>query len=810
MDMVAEIEIEKSLKCYHCGQRCEEELWLDEKPFCCQGCKTVYEILSENQLCEYYNLDANPGWQLKSSDQQSWLYLDEKDIRKKILDFDSDNFSKVTFYIPSIHCVSCIWLLENLHKIEKDISHTEVNFVQKKVSIDFNPLKVKLSRIAGLLGSLGYIPKISLDAGETMKPGPDRSLVLKVALAGFCFGNVMLFSFPEYLGIDHSDKDLIRIFSWLNVALSIPVFFYSGWDYLSSAAKSFRQQQINIDVPIAAGLIALFLRSIYDIVTVTGPGYLDSFTGLVFFLLIGRWFQSKTYESLAFNRDFTAYFPLAISRLEKGQWKPVVIYNLNRNDVINVRNMEIVPADSTLLDDQAYIDYSFVTGESRPVKVTRGDLVYAGGRLIGAPVRLTVEKKTSQSHLTSLWNHDAFRKVEESKFQKTIDRAARKFTWIVLCIATGTAVYWHLTTPAQAWLVLTSVLMVACPCALALAAPFTFGSMLRVFGRNHLYLKNADVIERMGTINAVVFDKTGTVTHGKDPEVHFEGTLSETEIAVVKTLTGYSTHPLSKIVTSTISGASMSAGISDFKEIPGKGIQALVNNSVYRIGSASFTNSPAAPDTQAARVYVSIDDLSRGSFAVRTSIRKNISGMISRLGEKCKALISGDHDGDRRAMKKVFGPETKLFFNQSPQEKLQYIKKLQRDGKIVLMVGDGLNDAGALKQSDVGIAITEDSGVFTPASDGILYGRNMQMLDKFLDLARSSSYILRTGFGISFFYNAIALSFAVTGHLTPLVAAILMPISSISVVGFTTLAVNFVAKRKLGTIKYNTHEIYHR
>src|SRR5690349_13839656 len=204
----------------------------------------------------------------------------------------------------------------------------------------------------------------------------------------------MLLSFREYLGVENSEKYLMRIFSWLNLALSLPVLLYSGWDYIRAAAKSFKQRQINIDVPIAAGLIALFSRSSYDILTATGPGYLDSFTGLVFFLLIGRWFQSKTYESLAFNRDFTSYFPLAINRLEKDEWKPVVIYKLRRNDIIQIRNMEIIPADSTLLDETAYIDYSFVTGESRPVKVRQAELVYAGGRLIGTPVKLVVEKNT--------------------------------------------------------------------------------------------------------------------------------------------------------------------------------------------------------------------------------------------------------------------------------------------------------------------------------------------------------------------------------------------------------------------------------
>lgn len=798
--MLAEAEIGKDVKCFHCGQPCEDTLWLDNRRFCCYGCRTVYEILSANQLCEYYDLEKNPGLQLKDSTEETFQYLDEKDIRKKILEFDSEGLAKVTFFIPAIHCVSCIWLLENLHKIEKSILHTEVNFPQKKVSIAFHPGKVKPGKLARLLASLGYTPRINLDAQEPASHKVDRSLVLKVALAGFCFGNVMLFSFPEYLGIDHAEKNLIQIFSYLNLALSVPVFLYSGWGYLRSAAQSFNQRQINIDVPIAAGLIALFFRSSYDIVTATGPGYLDSFTGLVFFLLIGRWFQSKTYESLAFNRDFTAYFPLAVNRLVNGEWKPVVIYNLNRGDIIRIRNMEIIPADSTLLDDTAYIDYSFVTGESRPVKANTGDLIYAGGRLIGAPVQMGIEKKTSQSHLTSLWNNDAFKKVDESRFQRIIDRAARNFTWVVIAIAFATAIYWHFTQPADMWLVLTAVLMVACPCALALAAPFTFGNMLRAFGKNHLYLKNADVIERMAAIDTIVFDKTGTVTHGKIPDVVRVGVFSDEELTIIRTLAGFSSHPLSAILAKNV-GKPIPVEITQFREIPGKGIEGVVDRKFFRIGSAEFAGPGAAGDRKVTSVYVSIDGIPRGYFLVRTQVRENMSAMLSRLGKRCKALLSGDHDGDRYQMATVFGRHTEMLFNQSPQDKLRYIKDLQQRGRKVMMVGDGLNDAGALKQSDVGIAVSEDSGVFTPASDGILNADNLHRLDKFLELAKSSSYILKAGFGISFFYNAIALSVAVSGHLTPLVAAILMPLSSVSVVGFTTLAVNLIAKNKLRTIK---------
>jgi len=795
---MVDVQVNRNTKCYHCGQDCGETLWSNEKAFCCHGCKTVYEILDTNDLCEYYSIDRNPGNRITSSNKDAFAYLDEKDIRKKILEFESENFAKVKFHIPGIHCISCVWLLENLGKINPGILKSEIHFARKIISIEFDPSKIHLSRIATTLNDVGYAPQINLDSQASATRPVNKTLVLKLAIAGFCFGNVMLFSFPEYLGLDHSDRNLMRIFSWLNLLLSIPVFFFSGFDYIRSAWQSFKGKQINIDVPIAAGLIALFFRSSYDVLTTTGPGYLDSFTGLVFFLLIGRWFQSKTYESLAFDRDFTSYFPLAVNRLDKNKWTPVVIYELKKGDQIRIRNMEIVPADSTLIDEYAYIDYSFVTGEAKPVKATKGKLVYAGGRLIGTPVSLIVKKKTSRSHLTSLWNNEAFKKITESRYQKRIDRAARRFTWIVLFIAFATFLYWRVNEPSQTWLVLTSVLMVACPCALALAAPFTFGSMLRAFGRNKLYLKNADIVEKLAGVDTVVFDKTGTVTHGGTPEIEFTGNLNALQLSRVKQLTSYSTHPLSNLIFQSIPLGSNDI-VSDFKEISGKGVQGTINGYLIKIGSASFVASNAQHDPQATYVFVSIDDEVYGYFNIKTSIRPNIGSLLTTLGAKNICLLSGDNESDKNSMQKLFGGGAKLLFNQTPHDKLNYIAQLQKAGKKVLMVGDGLNDAGALKQSDVGLAITDDSGIFTPACDGILMGENLIILDRYLELARVANVILKTGFLISFFYNAIALAFAVTGHLTPLVAAILMPISSISVVSFSSLAVDIAAKRILRT-----------
>jgi Cu+-exporting ATPase len=787
--------------CYHCGLPCDEAvITSNEKAFCCHGCKVVFEMIEQYDLCEYYDIESHPGLTARNTQHNEYDFLEEPKIRKQLLEFDSSDFARTTLKIPNMHCSSCIWLLENLHKADRGILRSEVNFNRKEIRVDFNPQKTKLSLIAGLLDGLGYAPRV---VAEEEKSGRklDFTLILKLGIAAFAFGNVMLFSFPEYLGLSPGDKTLGRLFSWLNFGLSLPVILYSASDYFSSALKSFRQRQVNIDVPIALGLLALFLRSTYDILTHTGPGYLDSLTGLVFFLLIGRWFQSLTYENLAFERDFRSYFPLAVQKINGTSFQPVVIFDLKKGDKIRIRNLEIIPADSVLIDRVAFIDYSFVTGESKPTKAVPGDLIYAGGRLIGQPVSLIVEKETSQSHLTNLWNRNAFRKKHESKYRRIIDQSARVFTWIVLAIALATALYWYFYSPAQMWLVLTSVLMVACPCALALAAPFTYGSMMRVFGRYGFYLKNADTIERLSLIDSVVFDKTGTLTHGHLPKIHFEGELTPDEAAGVRLLTSFSTHPLSTLISKSIKERCASE-VSQFFERPGLGIEGSIEGRNFRIGSAAFAGFSEKLHVDGATVFVSIDNDVRGYYLVKASVRKQIDSMLTRLGRRCVAMLSGDTGADRATMNRLFPIGTRLKFDQQPADKMNFIDELQAEGRKVLMVGDGLNDGGALKQADVGIAVTDDTGLFTPGCDGILQGTQLHILDQFIWLSRSSSVILKSAFLISFMYNAVALTFAVTGHLTPLIAAILMPVSSISVVAFSTVAVNIAARRTLGATQF--------
>lgn len=278
------------LICYHCGQDCpDDSIHLEDKYFCCNGCKTVFEILNQNQLCNYYNFESNPGISPSTVIDKKYDYLDERDVIEKLVDFKDDKFTSLTFYIPQMHCSSCIWLLENLYKLNSAVVQSKVNFVRKELSVRFLHEKLSLKELVKLLASIGYEPQISLDSVEQKKEQhPNRHLYYKVGIAGFCFGNIMLFSFPEYFSIDITETFLKKFFSYLNLILALPVFFYSASDYFISAFKGLRKKVVNIDVPISLGILVLFIRSAYEILFNVGAGYFDSMAGLVFFLLIGK------------------------------------------------------------------------------------------------------------------------------------------------------------------------------------------------------------------------------------------------------------------------------------------------------------------------------------------------------------------------------------------------------------------------------------------------------------------------------------------------------------------------------------------
>ncbi|MEM8893691.1 MAG: heavy metal translocating P-type ATPase metal-binding domain-containing protein [Bacteroidota bacterium] len=790
-------------ECYHCGDPCTVgEITIEDKSFCCDGCKTVYQILDQNDLCNYYDLEQSPGIKLKAapSDDQ-FSYLESQDIQKQLLDFQSETFEKLTLYIPAIHCSSCIWLLENLYRLQPGVKQSRVNFVKKQFTVGYDPNEIGLRQLVEQLATLGYEPHISLSNGEEEKPyNPNRSLFIKIGVAGFAFGNIMLLSFPEYLGFKGPMDAEVRMFmSYLNIVFALPVIFYCSTDYFLSAWSGLRKGFINIDIPISIGILTLFIRSVFEIVTETGPGYLDSLGGLLFFLLIGKWFQQKTYEGLSFERDYKSYFPLGITRLTNESSEAISLRQIEIGDRLLIRNREIIPSDSVLLSDKASVDYSFVTGESEPVKKAKGAYLYAGGRLVGERIEVLVDKEVAQGYLTQLWNQDTFSKSDEGKWQSLVDQIARYFTGIILGIASITALYWWVVDPSVMFTAFTAVLIVACPCALALATPFTLGTAMSAFGSRRFFLKNATIIEKLAGITHIVFDKTGTITETGQSGVRQVGDLDQKGLELVYALVSQSTHPLSRKLFNhfTEQDGLTLHNVQDFKEIEGKGLEGSVDGISGRVGSAKFAAwEDDKGELNSSRVYFDIEG-QKGFFEIQNDFREGLDNLIDLLkGQYGLSLISGDHDAEEERLKSKFPVGTTMRFEQSPQDKLTYVKALQESGEKVLMVGDGLNDAGALKQSEVGIALTENISSFSPACDGILEASRFSRLSAFMEFAKSSKGIIIASFVISFLYNIIGLSLAVTGFLEPVYAAILMPVSSISVVAFATLSIQSLTKMK--------------
>ena len=506
--------------------------------------------------------------------------------------------------------------------------------------------------------------------------GLGKSFYYKLGIAGFCFGNIMLLSFPEYLGLNKTfDADFHQFFGYLNLGLILPVVTYSASDYFRSAWNGIRQGNLPIDVPISLGILSLLIQSVFEIVTQSGAGYLDSLAGLVFFLLIGRWFQQKTYGRISFERDYQSYFPIAAIRREEGTEKSIPINQLQEHDIIVVRSQSLIPADGILLKGEARIDYSFVTGEAAAVKVEAGEAIFAGGRQLGQAIELKLTKKVSQSYLTQLWNNEAFDKTNSTSLQDKpsvsllADKIVPYFTPAILLIASIAGLYWWtLIGFAKAIQIFAAVLIIACPCALALATPFTLGNALRILGRIGFYVRNTATIERLAAIDHIVFDKTGTITQSQNNAIQYVGEpLTPKELQMVYALTRQSAHPISRQISDFLQPKQQVTPLEleQFEETTGKGIEGNIAGQGLKIGSAAFVGEAVYDlfSPNETHAFVNFNDTTKGYFSLSNAYREGLQPVIKALQRKYQvSVISGDRDTERANLQRLFGKKRRTPF----------------------------------------------------------------------------------------------------------------------------------------------------
>ncbi|TAD94311.1 MAG: HAD family hydrolase, partial [Bacteroidetes bacterium] len=669
-------------------------------------------------------------------------------------------------------------------------------FQKKEISVVFNHQALPLKGVAEILSRVGYEPHLSMQhLGKAAPPSYGKRRMYQLGVAGFCFANIMLLSFPAYFGITHANDaaGLRHLFSTAVLILSQPVFFFCAQAFFRSGFTSLKKGVVNIDAPIALAILITFCRSVYELLSATGEGYMDSMAGIVFFMLIGRALQDRTTDSLSFERDYTSYFPIAVGKLEGGKETPVALSALLPHDRIVIHHNEIIPADGLLVAGTAAIDYSFVTGETLPEHKQTGDMVYAGGRQTKGAIELVVVKAVAQSYLTNLWQNDAMR-GEKAKDDSYIHLLSRWFTVVLFAIATAAGLYWWMHDATKLWPAVTAVLIVACPCSLLLSSSFTNGHIIRFFDRQQFFVRNSAVVERLAKIKTIVFDKTGTLTQSGEMQVGYEGpTLQYAQKMALASLAAQSNHPLSKALQQHLNTETLA--VEGFEETVGKGCSGTVNGQYVMLGSTAFVGGYRANgQTQTTNVAFNLGSGLQGQFTFSNVVRPGIAKLLKTLQRQFSThLISGDHATGGAVLQPIFGASNMLF-QQSPEDKLHEIVRLKASGGGVLMVGDGLNDAGALKLADVGIAITEKVNNFCPASDAILAADRLPRLASYIKMAKVSKAIVVASFVLSILYNFVGLWFAVKGDLEPLIAAILMPASSISIVLFTAVSAKIAGK----------------
>lgn len=779
--------------CHHCHNPIKDiKVLYSEYEFCCHGCESVYRLLNDNNLCQYYDLDENAGIKIDvNAYSNKYDYLDKEEVITRLLRFTDNKVAHVIFHIPQIHCNSCLWLLEKLYKLNEYVLFTEVHFEKKEVFVKFDIQNLSLKNLVKLLASIGYEPYIQLDDQRDAKTATSRTEMLKLGISGFCFANIMMLSLPEYFsqGLIY-EASIKKILPLISLGLSLPVFFYTALDFFIPSYKNLKKGILIIDLPVSLAVIITFCRSLYDIYFGISNGYLDSMTGIVFFMLIGRWLQNRTHTTLQFDRNFKSYFPIAVERISNNQQEVIAIEEIREKDIVKIYSNEIIPIDALLSKGNAMIDYSFVNGESLPVKVNNGEYIYAGGKQLDGAIELVVMKRHNQSHLTSLWNHQAFQHNKSETKATAIDDMGMKFTLVVMVMSLVAGGYWYsLGRIDLMWNSITTVLIVACPCALLLASNFTNGHFMRILSKYKFFLRDASVIQKLFNIHQIVFDKTGTLTKSDSNHVSYEGhTLTEEEKGEICNILSQSNHTLSKSIVQYL-GKSTSSDRASVKESTGLGLEGWIHDKHFRLGSDKFCQQAESDNT---KVNVVIDNEFKGKFNFRNVYRAGITHLIEQLKAKHEiSVISGDNASELENLSKVLPIGSEIRFNQTPHDKLQFIEELKKQNKKVLMIGDGLNDAGAFQVSDVAIALTEKNNYFNPASDIIMSAENLSNLDKLLRFIQKNKTVTQVIFFYSILYNIVGLFFALRGELSPVVAAILMPISSITIVLFVQLMTEY-------------------
>lgn len=812
--------------CAHCGLAVPAGLLRDgeAEQFCCNGCRQVHALVKEWGFDQYYRLVDQQGGTLEPAKVtgRSFEDFDDAGLQGEATESVGADRCRTRLYLEGVHCAACVWLVEKLPAALPGVDEVRLNLGSAVAEVTWRPGATRLSTIGRALDRLGYTPHVHrAGRAQEARRAEDRTALARLGVAAACAMNLMFLHGAIYAGeFQGMASPYETFFRWLSFAVSLPVLGFSARPFYQTALAGLRARMVHIDLPIAIALTVAFAASAWNTVRGSGPLWFDSLAMLVAALLGARQVQRSAQRAALERADSlrgVAFLEFA-RRLEgDGPDAPAVevpIAALSPGERVEVRSGELVPVDGVVLAGRSALDNAVLTGEAAPLPVKEGDAVNAGATNLGARLVVRVDAAGERTRVGAL-----LAIVQEALSRKpsllaTTDLLARRFVQVLLGLALLTGLAWLGRGPEAALERVVALLVVACPCALGLSVPLAVSVTLLRAARTGVFVKNPDALESLRHVGTVLLDKTGTLTEGRATVARWVG--DDAALQLARSLEAESSHAVARAFRDS-SGRPVRVvrTVEEVREVPGQGISGRLDGRLVRVGNRAHAEASGgavpprlaeAADALLAEglspVFVSVDGAVAGVAGIGDPLRADARATVAALCARGvrPRVLSGDHPAVVARVAAVLGlPPEDALGGLTPEAKRDHVAGLVgapgRQGSVV-MVGDGVNDAAALALADVGIAVHGGTGATIVAADVVLTREGIAPLLEVLDGARRLRGVVRRNLGFSLFYNGAAAAAAVAGFVGPLLAAVLMPVSSLTVVLSSALARPFERVRR--------------
>ncbi|MFG6665983.1 heavy metal translocating P-type ATPase [Halomonas sp. HNIBRBA4712] len=782
-----------SASCYHCGSPVPAGApWTitlegEPQPLCCPGCEAVAHAIVGSGLAHYYRYrtELAPRPEESRARAQTWQAFDHPELQARFV-HAADNGASATLAIENITCAACAWLIEHHLNALEGITESAVNLSEHRLRVSWDPSILAPSNIFAELAAIGYqaLP-FEPDQAHQREKREDRLRVRRLIVAAVGMMQVVMFSIPLYIaGPDELGAGFSALFHWLSLALTTPVVLFSAWPFFRQAAHALAHRRLNMDVPVALAIGAAYLASAYAVVAGRGDVYFDSIAMFTFFLLVSRHLEARTRRRG--GNALGSHLPASALRLDADGIERVVPASLlEPGDRLLVQPGTTVPADAVIEQGESSLDESMLTGEFLPVTRRVGERVIGGSQNMenALVVRVThAGKQATIAHILDLTDR-AF--AHRPRLARLAEAMVQRFVLRLLLVTLAVATAWAFIDPSRAFWITLSVLVVTCPCALALAAPTALAAGHGALGRRGVLITRADAIEALAGVTRVVFDKTGTLTRGEMrlADTRPMGSMDAARARqIAAAIEAHSEHPIARAF-----GPFRRAGFKAQAVVrePGQGLHATLEGATWRLGRARFAaGHEIAPPGPGQWLLLSQEYTPRAWFRLEDTLRDDALEAVAALDALGVGveLLSGDEPETVKALAEALGIDT-WQARATPEAKLARIQALQAEGERVLMVGDGINDVPVLAGADVALAVNGATDLAQTRADALLLSPRLVRVGEALETAGATRRVMRQNMAWSVAYNGLALPLAALGLVPPWLAALGMSLSSLVVVG---------------------------